>query len=76
MDKITERKLFHVKQWNSLKKAEGEYMQVYTLGNGSMADEPRKKGFVVYKKHKEGGSGSKWFPNYLQAEEYYHSENL
>lgn len=36
-----------VKEWNRKMRAEGKYILMFTLGNGSMLDEPRKNGYVV-----------------------------
>lgn len=40
-----------------------KYTMVMTLGNGSMINEPRKNGWVVY-----GDNRAKWFSNRKEAE--------
>ena len=56
--------LYTIKHWNRLYKGT---ILAYTLGNGSMIDEPRKNGYVVQKRHKEGGEKSKYHSNYEKA---------
>lgn len=67
MNNIKQRKIYKVSEWNRTKSSEGRYMLIYTLGNGSMSDEPRKRGYVVQKYHKESGERSKFFKNYELA---------
>jgi hypothetical protein len=40
-------KLQQVNEYNRACEMRNAYIQVFTLGNGSMADEPRKYGWVV-----------------------------
>ena len=56
-----------VKDWNRYYSNKGQYMLVYTLGNGSMVDEPRKRGYVVQKRHEEGGERSRFHLNLDKA---------
>jgi hypothetical protein len=55
--------LLQVKRFNNLMLLQRKYTMVMTLGNGSMIDEPRKNGWVVY-----GDNFAKWYPNRKQAE--------
>lgn len=65
-----------VQNWNRDMRLQARYMEVYTLGNGSMVDEPRKRGFVVNKEHIEGGKKSRFFLSQEKALEYYYSDNF
>jgi hypothetical protein len=69
---ITQRKIHKVKDWNQSHTG----IMKYTLGNGSMLDEPRKKGYVVQKRHVEGGEKSQYFPNYEKALAYFYKDNF
>jgi hypothetical protein len=73
---IIKRQIHKVKDWNREKLAEQKYIMVFTLGNGSMLDEPRKKGYVVYKKHKLGGTSAKYMSNYEKALANFHKDEL
>lgn len=63
-------KLFQVKRYNNLMLLQKSYTMVMTLGNGSMVDEPRKNGWVVFQSPKLGDEHdfAKWFSNRKQAE--------
>lgn len=76
MNEIKSVSIERVKHWNARMRAEGKYMLVYTLGNGSMADEPRKRGFVVQKYHREGGERSKFHLSREKAEADYKSDKF
>lgn len=69
---IIKRKIYKVKDWNREKTG----ILVYTLGNGSMVDEPRKKGYVVQKYHKEGGERSHYWKNYTLALSDFYSDKF
>lgn len=56
-----------VSEWNGKQLHNGLHILIYTLGNGSMLDEPRKNGYVV---HDEEGKKSKFFLNYDKARLY------
>lgn len=56
--------LLHVTRFNNLMLIRKQYTMVMTTGNGSMVDEPRKRGWVVY-----GDNFAKWLPNREQAEQ-------
>lgn len=59
-------KLLQVKEFNALMEMMSNYTYIMTLGNGSMADEPRKNGWVVF----EMGTlynFAKWYSNKAQA---------
>jgi len=68
-DIITERKIYKVSDWNRERRGT---ILAYTLGNGSMLDEPRKNGYVVQKIHLEGGNKSRFFKNYALALSYFY----
>lgn len=72
-NEIVMRRVLPVKSWNAEKLAQGEYMQAYTLGNGSMVDILRKNGYVVEKEHKQGSKKSRFFLSIDDAMEYYRS---
>jgi len=55
--------LLQVKRFNNLMLLQKKYTMVMTLGNGSMIDEPRQNGWVIY-----GDNFAKWFPNRQEAE--------
>lgn len=57
--------IFTVKEWNSIKRGT---ILAYTLGNGSIIDTPRQRGYVVQKHHTQGGEMSQYFSNYQKAE--------
>lgn len=73
---ITEKGIYQVKDWNAKKRADKQYMQIYTLDNGSMIDEPRKNGYVVQKRHSEGGERSKFHASHEKAKEDYWSNKF
>ena len=54
--------LLQVKRFNNLMLLQKQYTMVMTLGNGSMVDEPRQNGWVVY-----GDNFAKWFKNKQEA---------
>jgi len=54
--------ILQVKRFNDLMLLRKNYAMVMTLGNGSMVDEPRKNGYVVY-----GDNFAKWYSNIKQA---------
>ena len=62
-----------VREWNREKLANKQYILVYTLGNGSMIDTPRQRGYVVQKRHKLGGERSKFHLSREKALSDYHS---
>lgn len=64
---IAERKITPVKAWNSRMRAEKNYIMVFTLGVGSMVDEPRQVGYVVSKTHREGGERHKFHLSHDKA---------
>lgn len=70
---IKERKIYKVKEWNI--KHKGTIL-AYTLGNGSMIDTPRSRGYVVQKRHIEGGESSKFHANYEKALSDFYQDNL
>jgi hypothetical protein len=76
MKNITHHKIYKVKDWNASKRHNGQYMLVYTLGNGSMVDEPRKRGYVVQKWHNQGGEGSRYFRNHKLAMDWMNVDAL
>jgi hypothetical protein len=54
-------KLLHVKQFNNLMLLRNNYAMVMTTGNGSMANKPRERGWVVY--------GDDWAKFYINKRE-------
>lgn len=76
MKNIIERSIKPVEQFNNEMRAKGNYTMVMSLGNGSMCDEPRKRGYVVSKKHRLGGSGSYFIMNYEKALEWLNTDCL
>ena len=54
-----------VSQYNRSCLLRKQYIQVFTLGAGSMLDEPRKYGWVV-----SVDDNHRFFLNYLKAKEY------
>jgi len=57
-------KIYTIREWNSTHTGS---IMAYTLGNGSMYDEPRQRGYVVQKRHTEGGERSKYHSNKAKA---------
>lgn len=57
-----------VKEFNREMRAQGKYILMFTLGNGSMADEPRQRGYVVSE-----GQRHRYFPNIEMANLYANS---
>lgn len=55
-------KLLHVKQFNNLMLLRNNYAMVMTTGNGSMANKPRERGWVVY-----GDDWAKFYMNKREA---------
>ena len=77
MQKATHRKIYKVKDWNSSKTHEGKYILVYTLGNGSMVDTPRKRGYVVQKWIKDTkAERSRYHKNYASALADFYQDNF
>jgi hypothetical protein len=70
MKNITQSKIYTVREWNNTKRSEGKYIMMFTLGDGSMVDEPRKRGYVVEKRHRLGGHGCKYLKNIELAREW------
>ena len=58
---IKEKRILSVREWNNEARAKRQYILVYTLGNGSMADTERQHGYVVQKRHNQGGERSHFF---------------
>ena len=58
---------YKVAIWNAIQQRDGKHMLIYTLGNGSMIDEPRRRGYVVQKYHVNGGEKSKFYLKYADA---------
>jgi len=54
-----------VKEFNKKMLRESRYILVFTLGNGSMVDEPRKNGYVV--SGYCGNDSHRWFNNKQEA---------
>lgn len=71
---IKEKLFMTVKDWNAKQRNDKRYILVYTLGNGSMVDEPRQYGYVVQKRHEEGGERSKFHKNRAEALKDYNSD--
>ncbi len=65
-----------VKHWNAEKRAKGQYILIYTLGNGSMVDTPRQRGYVVQKYSNQGGERSRFHLYYKNALADYESPNF
>lgn len=61
MTQIT--KLLHVTRYNNLMLLRKQYTMIMTVGNGSMIDKPRVRGWVVY-----GDNQAKYYPNRKEAE--------
>ena len=55
--------LLQVQRYNNLMLLQKKYIIVMTLGNGSMVDEPRLRGWVVY-----GNNSARYFSNRRGAE--------
>lgn len=55
--------LLHVTEFNNLMLHRKHYTMVMTTGNGSMIDEPRKNGWVVY-----GEGFARFYMNKRQAQ--------
>jgi hypothetical protein len=55
--------LSRVTDFNQDMLAQRKYTMIMTVGNGSMVDEPRVRGWVVH-----GDNFAKWFPNLKQAQ--------
>ena len=55
-------KIYKVKEFNNIMRAKSEWIMIMTKGNGSMIDEPRKTGYVVYY-----SPSARWFSNYDKA---------
>ena len=70
---IKEKRMLSVKAWNDEARAKKAYILIYTLGNGSMIDTPRQRGYVVQKRHIEGGERSKFYLNRELAQADYQS---
>lgn len=66
----------HVRHWNADKIRIGQRILVYTLGNGSMYDAPRKRGYVVQKYSEQGGERSKFHLNAIDALADYTSDKF
>ena len=73
---IKEKRMLPVKDWNIEQLSKKQYILVYTLGNGSMIDEPRKYGYVVQKRHVEGGEKSHFYLNKDKAMADYQSNTF
>lgn len=73
---IKEKRIVPVKAWNNEARAKKAYILVYTLGNGSMIDTPRQRGYVVQKRHVEGGERSKFYLSHDKAIADYQSDNF
>ena len=58
-------RILQVKQYNAEKMRLREYEMVMTLGNGSMADEPRCNGWVL-----QYENAARWFKNKKEAIAY------
>lgn len=54
--------LLHVTQFNNLMLLRKNYTMVMTTGNGSMANKPRERGWVVY-----GDDWAKFYMNKREA---------
>jgi len=65
--------IYTVKNWNAIQRNNKQYILVYTLGNGSMVDIPRQRGYVVEKHHIQGGKRSRFHSNKERALEDYYS---
>ena len=76
MKYIIERSIKPVWQFNKEMLDKQQYIMVMTLGNGSMVDMPRKRGYVVSKEHKEGGKSSRFFLNHDKAFDWYSADKL
>lgn len=68
--------LYTVKNWNTIQNRNSKYILVYTLGNGSMYEPERQKGYVVEKHHEQGGERSKFHKNIKLALQDYYSETF
>lgn len=73
---IKDKRILPVSAWNQEYKRKGNYVMVYTLGNGSMLDTERKRGYVVQKHHVQGGERSRFHRNYELALSDYNSDNF
>lgn len=73
---IIKRGLHQVKDWNREKRAQHQYTLMYTLGSGAMHEEPRQRGWVVQKWHKEGGERSSFHLSPKEAREDYQSDKF
>ena len=69
-------KLYKVTDWNREKTNQKKYTLVYTLGNGSMLDEPRKRGYVVEKRLENGAERSKYHSNIEKAKADLYSDKF
>lgn len=63
--------IHHITSWNI--KHHGTIL-AYTLGNGGMYEQPRKKGWVVQARSEQGGEKSRYFSNKEKAMLYFNSE--
>ena len=70
---IKEKRILSVKEWNNEARAKKQYILIYTLGNGSMVDVARQRGYVVQKRHIEGGEKSHFWLNKEKALQDYQS---
>lgn len=68
--------MYQVKTWNEIHRRKNQFILIYTLGNGSMVDTPRQKGYVVEKHHSQGGKRSKFHSNIEKAMADYYSNNF
>lgn len=59
--------LTQVQEWNRKKRNDGQYIMMFTLGNGSMADKPRQRGWVIYTKNEQGATSARFYQNKDEA---------
>jgi hypothetical protein len=64
-------RLSHVTEYNGIMDIARKFTMMFTIGNGSMLDTPRLKGWVLWQSPLRGDSQdfAKWYPNKEAAEQ-------
>jgi hypothetical protein len=63
-------RLDHVTYYNGFMDINRKFTMMFTVGNGSMADAPRLKGWILWQSPLKGDAHdfAKWYPNKQEAE--------
>lgn len=69
MNTYHKTRIDHVTYYNGFMDINRKFTQMFTVGNGSMQDAPRLKGWVVWQSPLKGDKHdfAKWFPNKIEA---------